>query len=297
MDELERYLARRTRRRRFAITIRDRAEPPRWARLQFEDKPLAHVFVNGGIGLASLPDDPNPRMRPHLGLEVHGSLDARLAGPVAYTKLADLVASGAADFVGRMADARWTEPRGYSDRGSQVYWFQRQRPADDTPASFAAIARGAAAALLGTDEYDLTIVPYQGVSPSLIAEAAGYRFLATTAGFVVTAPIVTILVALLTRSPLTLTLVAGALVATAALYRFLQPGRGVAPWRGSFEPDLVLLRLQIAVGESAIVELPIVGPLIERVLSLAVLLVGVWVPIVVAILIIRASDPTGGPVT
>src|SRR6187402_788573 len=102
MDELERYLARRTRRRLFAITIRNRAEPNLWARLQFEDKPLAYVFVNGGIGLASLPDDSNPRMRPHMGLEVHGNLDARLAGPVGYAQLADLVASGLADFVGRM---------------------------------------------------------------------------------------------------------------------------------------------------------------------------------------------------
>src|SRR5436190_19721673 len=59
MDELERYLARRIRRQKFAITIRDPAEPAVWARLKFEDQPLAYVFVNGGIGLASRPDDPN----------------------------------------------------------------------------------------------------------------------------------------------------------------------------------------------------------------------------------------------
>jgi hypothetical protein len=288
MDELERYLARRTRRRLFAITIRDSAEPDLWARLKFEDKPLAYVFVNGGIGMASLPNDPNPRMRPHLSLEVDGSLDARLAGPVGRASLEDLAARGLADFANRMADAGWTEPHGYSDRGAQHYWFQRQRP-PDTPATLAAIAREAAAALLGTDDYVLKIEPFQGVSPNVIGEAAGYRFLSTTAGFVVTAPIVAILVALLTRSPLVAALVAGALVAIASLYLILHPGRDSARWRPSFELDLVLLRLQIAVGESAVVELPIVGPLVERVLSMAVTLVGVWIPIVVAIVITSAA--------
>src|SRR5436190_3560993 len=164
MDELARYLARRIRRQKFAITIRDPAEPAVWARLKFEDQPLAYVFVNGGIGLASRPDDPNPRMRPHLGLEVHGNLDVRLAGQVGDASLADLAASGLADFADRMTAAGWTEARGYSDRGSQVYWFQRQRPPDDTPATLAAIAREAAAALLGTDRYLLTIESYQGES-------------------------------------------------------------------------------------------------------------------------------------
>lgn len=289
MDELERYLARSTRRRLFAITIRDAAEPGLWARLEFEDKPLAYVFVNGGIGMASLPDDPNPRMRPHLGLEVHGNLDARLAGPVAYARLEDLVASGLADFADRMDAAGWTEARGYSDRGIQNYGFQRPRPPDDTPATLAAIAREAAAALLGTDDYVLTIEPYQGVSPNRLGEAAGYRFLSTIAGFVVTAPIVAILVALLSRSPLVAALVAGTLVAIAALYLLLQPREHAAWWRPSFELDLVLLRLQIAVGESAVVELPVVGPLVERVVGLAVMLVGVWIPIVVAIVIASAA--------
>ena len=100
------------------------------------------------------------------------------------------MASGLADFADRMAAAGWTEPHGYSYRGSQVFWFQRPRPPDDTPATLAAIAREAAAALLGTGDYDLTIEPYQGVSPNVIGEAAGYRFLSTVAGFVVTAPIV-----------------------------------------------------------------------------------------------------------
>jgi hypothetical protein len=41
----------------------------------------------------------------------------------------------------------------------------------------------------------------------------------------------------------------------------------------------------MAVGESAIIEVPIMGPLVERFVSLSVPLVGVWVPIMVAILI------------
>ena len=45
----------------------------------------------------------------------------------------------------------------------------------------------------------------------------------------------------------------------------------------------------MAVGESAVVELPIVGPLVERVVGLAVTLVGVWVPIVVAVVITSAA--------
>ena len=84
-------------------------------------------------------------------------------------------------------------------------------------------------------------------------------------------------------------LVAGALVAIAALYVVLLPREDAARWRPSFQLDLVLLRLQIAVGESAVVELPIIGPLVERVVGLAVTLVGVWVPIVVAIVITSAA--------
>jgi len=287
MDDLERYLARRRRRQKFAITIRDPAEPELWARLKFEDRPLAYVFVNGGIGLASRPDDPNPRMRPHLGLEVHGCLDARLAGPVAYASLEDLEAGGLADFADRMAGAGWTEARGNSDRGHQNYWFQRQQPPDDTPTTLAAIAREAASALLGTDRYVLTIEPYEGES-ALIGEAAGYRSLPTMGGFVITAPIVAIVVALLTRSPWVAALVAGALVAIAVLYRVLQLGRDVAR-SPTLDFDLALVRLEAATSESAVVELPVVGPLVERVLSLAVALVGVWIPIVVAIVITSAA--------
>jgi hypothetical protein len=44
----------------------------------------------------------------------------------------------------------------------------------------------------------------------------------------------------------------------------------------------------MAVGESAVAELPIVGPPVELVLSLAVALVGVWLPIVVAVVITSA---------
>jgi hypothetical protein len=44
----------------------------------------------------------------------------------------------------------------------------------------------------------------------------------------------------------------------------------------------------MAFAESAVVELPIVGPLLENVLGLALAFVGVWVPIVVAIVITSA---------
>jgi len=265
MDELERYLARRRRRQKFVITIRDPAEPARWARLRFEDS----LFFR--------PDDPDPRLRPHLALEVSGNLDGRIARQVGFTRLADLVAGGLADFVDRMAGAGWTDPHGHSDRGNQVYWFQRHLPPDDTPATLAAIARGAAAALLGTDTYLLTIEPFQGDS-RLIGEYAGYGSLTTMGGFVVTAPIVAILVALVARNPLDVALVAGALVAIAALYRLVQPGR----------LDVALVRLEMAISESAVVELPLVGPLLENVLLLAVALVGVWVPIMVAMVITSA---------
>jgi hypothetical protein len=273
MDELERYLARRIRRQKFVITIRDPAEPARWARLQFEDSPPKLVFEPGRLASrALLPDDPDPRFRPHLRLKVNGGLDDRIAG---FTRLEDLVASGQVDFVDRMAGAGWTEPRGYSDRGSQSYSFRRHRPPDDTPATLAAIARGAAAALLGTDQYLLTIEPFQGEEGS-IGENAGVGSLITMGGFVVTAPIVAILVALVTRNPLEVALVAGALVAIAALY--LEPPFGL-------DIEVGLTRFERSLGESALVELPIVGPLIALVLAWLVPLVGVWVPIVVAIVI------------
>ena len=285
MDELQRYLARRRRRLRFAITIRDPAEPAMWARLQFKvEFPLhAVVVVEGRTYESGLSD----LWEPYLGLAVHGSLDARLARQVDFTSLADLVASGLADFVDRMTVAGWTAPRGNVDRGNQVYWFRRERPPDDTPATLAAIARGAATALLGTDKYDLTIEPYQGDS-ALIGEYAGYRSLTTMGGFVVSAPIVAILAPLLTRNPLDVALVAGALMAIAVLYRLVQLSRGAAWWRPSLDPDLAVMRLELAMHEAAVVELPIVGPLVELVLSLAVVLVGVWIPILVAIVITSA---------
>jgi len=49
-----------------------------------------------------------------------------------------------------------------------------------------------------------------------------------------------------------------------------------------------LTKLEMALHDSAIVELPIIGPPIELVLSLAVVLVGVWVPIEVAFVITSA---------
>jgi hypothetical protein len=285
-DGLERYLGRRRRRQKFAITIRDPAQPNLWARLKFEDSPLTYVIKNGAIRLESRLDDPDPALRPQLGLEVHGSLDERLAGQDGYTSLTDLVASGLAEFVGRMADHGWTDPRGFSDRGYQVYWFRRQRPPDG-PATLAAIARDAAAALLGTDRYILATEPYRGDS-GLIGEYAGYRSLSTMGGFVVTAPVVVILVALLTQNPSEVALVAGALVAIAVLYGLLGRGRNVARSRPTLDVDLALVRLEMAVGESAVAELPIVGPPVELVLSLAVALVGVWLPIVVAVVITSA---------
>ena len=286
MAELKQYLARRRRRQKFAITIRDPADPALWARLQFEDFPFALVLANGAIRAASRPDDPDALLRPHLALDVHGNLDGRIARQVDYTTLADLAASGLADFVDRMVGAGWTDPRGYS-RGNQHYSFQRPRPPDDRPATLATIARGAAAALLGTDKYLLTIEPYQGDS-GLIGEYAGYGSLITMGGFVVTAPMVVMLVALMTRNPLEVALVAGALVAMAALYRLVQAGRNAARLRRSLDLDVALVRLEMAISESAVVELPLVGSLLENGLLLTVALVGIWVPIMVAIVITSA---------
>ncbi len=96
-------------------------------------------------------------------------------------------------------------------------------------------------------------------------------------GFVVTAPIVTILIALVTRNPLEVALVAGTLVAIAALDRAVP-----------YSLDKAIVRFGLAWGESSVVELPIVGPLLENVLLLAVALVGVWVPIMVAVVITSA---------
>lgn len=274
MDELERYLARRRHRQKFVVTIRDPAEPARWATLKFEDSPFTR---SDDLNLAS----------PYLDLVVHGSLDGRIERQVGFTRLADLAASGLADFVDRMAGAGWVDPRGFADRGNQVYYFRRQRPPDDTPATFATFARGAAAALLGTDQYLLTIEPFQGDS-DLIGEYAGYGSLRTMGGFVVTAPVAAILVALVTRNPLEVALVAGALVAIAALYLLVKPGRDAARLRPSLDLDAVIVRLEMAIHESAVVELPMVGPLVELALSLAVTLVGVWVPIMVAMVITSA---------
>ena len=175
-----------------------------------------------------------------------------------------------------MEAAGWTDPQGFSDRGNEYYRFRRQRPTDDRPATLAAIARDAAAALLGTDEYLLTIEPFQGVSWSVISEGAGYSSLRTMGCFVVGAPIA-ILVSLVTRNPLEVALVAVALAAIAGLY--------LTQLTKKLDVEEALARLRWTFGESAVVELPIVGPLMERILSLAVALVGFWVPIVVAIVI------------
>jgi hypothetical protein len=285
MDELERYLGSRSRRRKFAVTIRDVGDPASWARLQFEIQFPIHavVVVEGRTYESGL----TQRFEPYLKLVVHGSLARRLPDEDQFIRLDDLVTRGQADFAARMAAAGWTDPSGYADRGSEVYWFRRPRPPEGTPAEVAAIARRAAAALLGTDEYLLTIEPYQG-ELNMIGEYAGYRSLTTMGGFVVSAPIVAILVALVTGDPLKTALVAAILVLVGALYTALQPGRDPVRSRPSLEIDLALLKLEMAVHESAVIDLPIVGHPIELLASLAMVLVGVWVPILVAIVITSA---------
>jgi len=266
MDELQRYLARRRRRLRFAITIRDPNEPARWASLRFEVVFPIHavVVVDGRTHESGL----NDLWETHFGLVVDGN--------------------GLVDVEDRMAGAGWTTPFHRSSRSSTHYSFQGPLPPDDTPATFAAIARGAAAAVLGTDQYVLAIEPYQGFPLSYIYEAAGYRRLLTMAGFVVSTPIVAAFAALLTRSPLEGALVFATLVTIAVLYIRVQPGPGASRLPPTFELDVALLKLEVAVGESAVVELPIVGPLIERALSLAVALLGVCVAILIAIVITSA---------
>ena len=250
MDELERYLARRRRRQLFVVTIRDPDdEQARQARLKFQ--------VSGELVFSP------------------GHLSA--SGPLRLWLSVD--GSGPVDFEDRMVRDGWTKTTpGYSDpRGPQYYSYRRDPPPDDRPATLAAIARGAAAALMGTDRYLLAIEPFQGQG-SMISEAAGYRSLSTMGGFLVGAP-VAIVIALLMRNPLDLAMVGGALVAMAALYlRTL-----------SSDPELeeVLLRFEATLGESAVVEVPIVGPLIELILSLAVVSKGVWVPIAIALAITR----------
>lgn len=117
----------------------------------------------------------------------------------------------------------------------------------------------------------------------MISEAVGYRSFYTTGGFLVGAPIA-ILVALATGSPSEVMLVAGALVAIAALY-----------WKTLYALDEPLTRFEAALHESTVVDLPIVGPLIERILSLAVVSKGVWVPIAIAVASTRPELPTMTP--
>jgi hypothetical protein len=83
-------------------------------------------------------------------------------------------------------------------------------------------------------------------------------------------------------------LIWGALLAIAALYLLLQPRREPARLRPTLDLQVALMKLEMALHESAIVEPPVVGPPVELVLSLAVILVGAWVPIVVAIVITSA---------
>ena len=123
MYELEHYLARRRRRRRFALTIHDPARLDRGARLDFD----------GEASIARI----NGRVIEELSLR-----DMRLS----------LTGSGLVDFEDRMAGAGWTKPvPGYTDpsSGRQSYSFRRPVPPDDSPATYSAIARGAAAARRG----------------------------------------------------------------------------------------------------------------------------------------------------
>jgi hypothetical protein len=263
MDELQRYLVRHRRRLKFALAVRDPSEPARWARLTFEVVLPIHavVAVDGRTYESGLTD----LWETHFGLAVDGR--------------------GLVDVEDRMAAAGWTNPRGHSDESDQHYLFDRPRP-PDTAATLAAIARETAEAVLGTDRYRLTIEPYQG-DANYIGEYAGYRSLMTVAGFVVTAPIVATLAALATGSPSRAALIWGALLAIAALY-LLQPRREPARLRPTLDLQVALMKLEMALHESAIVEPPVVGPPVELVLSLAVILVGAWVPIVVAIVITSA---------
>src|SRR5690349_12194365 len=124
MDELQRYLARRRRRLKFAVTVRDAAEPARLARLDFKVWFPIHavLVVDGGTYEAGL----NDLWETHFALTVDGL--------------------GLINVEDRITGAGWTNPRGYSDESHQHHAFERPRP-PDTAATLAAIARETAAAV------------------------------------------------------------------------------------------------------------------------------------------------------
>ena len=136
-----------------------------------------------------------------------------------------------------MAGAGWTKPvTGYTDprmADSPTHSDGPCRPTD-TPATYSAIARGAAAALLGTDQYLLTIEPYQGRADGSVRPQR-YASLRTMTGYIIRAPIA-ILIALATGNPLEVALVAGALVAIAAVYWRAALALDAGPRADSFWP-------------------------------------------------------------
>jgi len=245
MDELERYLARRVRRRQFALTIRHPTRIDTWARLAFDSQQYV-ARINGRV-IEELSSH-------NLSVSVTGS--------------------GLAGVEDRMTSAGWTTPphSGYSD---QRFYFHGTVPREDDRSTYAALARAAAAAVLGTERYLLTIEPYGGQA-EYVGESAGYSSMTTMAGFVLGAPIA-LFVALASRDALDVALVASVLVAMAALY-----GRRL------YRLNEALVRLQATLSESAIVEVPIAGPLIELAVWLAATSIGVWVPISVALVITAA---------
>ena len=235
MDDLERCFARRARRQKFVATIRDAAEPDRSATLRLERS------RGTGLGL----DIP-----PHLFLSVVGS--------------------GLVDFGDSMGRLGWTKSTpGHSGERGQWYSYRRELPPDERPSTLAAIVRAAAAALLGTPHYLLTIEPFGGISRSEISEAGGYRYLLWIGCFVVAAPILLVATLVTRSSSAELILVLVALGAMAALYP-----RGIGPIADA------TVGFELGLAESAVAELPIIGPFIQRAVSLAAALAGLWLPIV-----------------
>jgi hypothetical protein len=254
VDELEHYFARRARRRNFEMTIRDAAEPDRWAILSLErsDGGRATLWV-GGRRRA----DPFFLIPPDLTLSIRGS--------------------GLIDVEGNMTRLGWTRiGSGTADMDIQRTNFRRDPPDDDTATTLAAIIRGAATALLGTESLDVTFAPLRGLRP-LILEAAAYRYLFWIGSFIVAAMAV-VLVALATESSSAeLAVLIGAL-AVVALSTF---------WSARIAGAVAgaAVTLEALVEESALVELPIVGPPMLAVTSLAMTFVGVWLPVALMVVL------------
>jgi hypothetical protein len=254
VDELEHYFAPRARRRNFEMTVRDAAEPDRWAILSFErsDGGRATLWV-GGQSRA----DPFFLIPPDLTLSIRGS--------------------GLVDFEGKMARLGWTRiGSGTSDMDIQRINFRRDPPDDDTATTLAEMIRGAATALLRTESLDVTFAPLRGLGP-LIVEAAAYRYLFWIGSFIVAAMAV-VLVALATESSSAeLAVLIGAL-AVVALSTF---------WSARIAGAVAgaAVTLEALVEESALVELPIVGPPMLAVTSLAMTFVGVWLPVALMVVI------------